>query len=304
MKRKTVLIIALALCAILALSLLAGCAETTDSAFSQGMIAVKKDGLWGFADESGEIVIDCKYDAVTPFYGAYAAVSMGGRTFLIGTDGEDAGIEIAGLDEVNKERTLMIVKDKHAGLYGALDTSSGEWKIAPLYDDLNFVKGEMILAELGGKVGLFDAACAELCPVAYDMYSGGSNAVVMSKITDAGYVADVFAADGALLEKDVRMIVMNNIGDLVYYRYYAESDAGASGERIKIPALNVDLDASVSSLVTGIKNVYVEKITSKESGAVSYALKKADGTLILESESEPEADVRGLFYVEESEQNE
>ena len=207
MKRKIVLIIALALCAILALSLLAGCAETTDSAFSQGMIAVKKDGLWGFADESGEIVIDCKYDSVTPFYGAYAAVSMGGRTFLIGTDGEDAGIEIAGLDDVNKERTLMIVKDKHTGLYGALDTSSGEWKIEPLYDDLNFVKGEMILAELGGKVGLFDAACAELCPVAYDMYSGGSNAVVMSKITDAGYVADVFAADGALLEKDVRMII-------------------------------------------------------------------------------------------------
>ena len=305
MKRKIVLIIALALCAILALSLLAGCAETTDSAFSQGMIAVKKDGLWGFADESGEIVIDCKYDPVTPFYGAYAAVSMGGRTFLIGTDGEDAGIEIAGLDGVNKERTLMIVKDKHTGLYGALDTSSGEWKIAPLYDDLYFVKGEMILAELGGKVGLFDAACAELCPVAYDIYSGGSNAVVMSKITDAGYVADVFAADGALLEKDVRMIDMNNVGDLVYYRYYAESDAGASGERIKIPALNVDLDASVSSLVTGIKNVYVEKTTSKESGAVSYALKKADGTLILESESEPEAEyVRGLFYVEESEQNE
>ena len=112
----------------MALSLLAGCAETTDSAFSQGMIAVKKDGLWGFADESGEIVIDCKYDSVNPFYGAYAAVSMGGRTFLIGTDGEDAGIEIARLDDVNKERTLMIVKDKHTGLYGALDTSSGEWK--------------------------------------------------------------------------------------------------------------------------------------------------------------------------------
>lgn len=199
----------------------------------------------------------------------------------------------------------MIVKDKHTELYGALDTSSGEWKIDPLYDDLYFFKGEMILAELGGKVGLFDAACAELCPVAYDTYSGGSNAVVMSKITDAGYVADVFAADGALLEKDVRMIVMNNVGDLVYYRYYADSDAGASGERIKIPALNVDLDASMSSLVTGIKNVYVEKTTSKDSGAVSYALKKADGTLILESESEPEADYfRGLYYVEESEQNE
>ena len=41
MKKKVVIVIALALSVILTLTLLVGCAKTTDSAFSQVMLAVE-----------------------------------------------------------------------------------------------------------------------------------------------------------------------------------------------------------------------------------------------------------------------
>ncbi len=38
------------------------------SVFRNGLVAVKKDGLWGFIDASGKQVIDCKYDEVGDFF--------------------------------------------------------------------------------------------------------------------------------------------------------------------------------------------------------------------------------------------
>lgn len=47
------------------------------SYFSEGLIAVKKDGKWGFMDESGAMVIQPAYDMVNDFWGGLAAVANG-----------------------------------------------------------------------------------------------------------------------------------------------------------------------------------------------------------------------------------
>ena len=80
--KKIVSFALVALCVACAcIFLLTGCASggVTDGAFSQGLMAVEQGGLWGYMDEKGEIVIDCKYDVATPFGAGHAAVSEGGR---------------------------------------------------------------------------------------------------------------------------------------------------------------------------------------------------------------------------------
>ena len=288
MKKKVVIVIALALSVILALTLLAGCAKTTDSAFSQGMIAVQKDGLWGFADENGDIAIDCKYDSVLPFYGEYAAVKMGSRSFLIDVKGNDTGIELASASvDANEDRTLLAAREKYTGLAGVLSTESGEWVIRAAYDGVNFLDGGLVLVAINGyydsNYGLFDATGAEICPVEYTDCAIGENAVIMEKTVQGERVADVFATDGTVISEDVKISnTWTTEGGLVYYEYtIPATDTAAEKVDQVVPGMNWDKDTSVSELIEGTTSVYVTKdtATSAEGGVtITYSVFKADGT--------------------------
>ena len=295
MKKKVVIVIALALSVILALTLLAGCAKTTDSAFSQGMIAVQKDGLWGFADENGDIAIDCKYDSVSPFYGEYAAVDMGSRSFLIDVKGNDTGIELAPESVVdnevaaNEDRTLLAAREKYTGLAGVLSTESGEWVIRAAYDGIEFLEGGLVLVTINGdydsNYGLFDATGAEICPAEYTACAIGENAVIMEKAVQGERVADVFATDGTVISEDVKISDVDvTRGGLAYYKYTTPAtDTAAEKVDQVVPGLNWDKDTSVSELIEGTTSVYVTKdtATSAEGGVtITYSVFKADGTAL------------------------
>ena len=289
MKKKVVIVIALALSVILALTLLAGCTKTTDSAFSQGMIAVQKDGLWGFADENGDIAIDCKYDSVSPFYGEYAAVKMGSRSFLIDVKGNDTGIELASVSvAVNEDRTLLAAREKYTGLEGVLSTESGEWVIRAAYDGIDFLEGGLVLVAIGsdsGNYGLFDATGAEICPAEYTACAIGENAVIMVKAVQEEPVADVFATDGTVISEDVKISDVDvTQGGLAYYEYTTPATDTAAGKVNQVvPGMNWDKDTSVSELIEGTTSVYVTKDTaaSAEGGVtITYSVFKADGTAL------------------------
>lgn len=69
MKKKNIIIsLAIVLCVVVALAgVLAACNDTVnDNMFSAGKLAVQKDGLWGYIDGSGEMVIDAQYDEASP----------------------------------------------------------------------------------------------------------------------------------------------------------------------------------------------------------------------------------------------
>lgn len=289
MKKKVVIVIALALSVILALTLLAGCAKTTDSAFSQGMIAVQKDGLWGFADENGDIAIDCKYDSVSPFYGEYAAVQMGSRSFLIDVKGNDTGIELASVSvDANKDRTLLAAREKYTGLAGVLSTESGEWVIRAAYDGIKFLEGGLVLVAINGyydsNYGLFDATGAEICPVEYTDCAIGENAVIMEKTVQGERVADVFATDGTVISEDVKISnTWTTEGGLAYYKYTTPAtDTAAEKVNQVVPGMNWDKDTSVSELIEGTTAVYVteDTATSAEGVTSTYSVFKADGTAL------------------------
>ena len=287
MKKKVVIVIALALSVILALTLFAGCAKTTDSAFSQGMIAVQKDGLWGFADESGDIVIDCKYDRVSPFYGEYAAVQMGSRAFLIDADGNDTGIELGSASvTANEDRTLIAATEKYTELKGVLNTESGEWVIGAAYDEIEFTEGGLVLVAVGNasnsNYGLFNAAGAEICPVEYEDVEFGANAVIMVKQEQGEMTADVFAADGTLVNEKIEILDADKLsGGMITYYYNAAAEGVEPDYRQVIPGTEIEVSAETSEIVYATAYAYVVKETG-EDGNVTYSVKKNDGSVIFE----------------------
>lgn len=287
MKKKVVIVIALALSVILALTLFAGCAKTTDSAFSQGMIAVQKDGLWGFADESGDIVIDCKYDRVSPFYGEYAAVQMGSKSFLIDADGNDTGIELGSASvTANEDRTLIAATEKYTGLKGVLNTESGEWVIRAAYDEIEFLEGGLVLVAVGNasnsNYGLFNAAGAEICPVEYDMLSVGDNGVMIFKIGEETAEAAIFAADGTLVNEKIEILDADKLsGGMLTYYYNAAAEGAEPDYRQVIPGTEIEVSAETSEIVYATAYAYVVEETG-EDGNVTYSVKKNDGSVIFE----------------------
>ena len=55
--------------------------------FSDGLAAVRIDGLYGYIDPAGKVVIDPQFEAAGPFTGEYAEVQVGGRSGAIDRTG-------------------------------------------------------------------------------------------------------------------------------------------------------------------------------------------------------------------------
>ncbi|MBK9464355.1 MAG: WG repeat-containing protein [Chitinophagaceae bacterium] len=57
--------------------------------FTEGMLPVQKNGLWGYADANGKMVIPCKYTEANSFYYGWAVVVQeGSKHFLINKEGK------------------------------------------------------------------------------------------------------------------------------------------------------------------------------------------------------------------------
>ncbi|EOZ2107593.1 WG repeat-containing protein, partial [Campylobacter coli] len=56
--------------------------------FSEGLVAVKLNGKWGFIDKSGKIVIESKFDSGGHFSEGLAGVKLNGKYGLIDKSGK------------------------------------------------------------------------------------------------------------------------------------------------------------------------------------------------------------------------
>jgi Zn-dependent protease len=62
--------------------------EWSSSSFSEGLAGVKLKGKWGFINQSGELVIPCKFDKVQKFSGGVATVRVGDLWGVINPEGK------------------------------------------------------------------------------------------------------------------------------------------------------------------------------------------------------------------------
>jgi hypothetical protein len=52
-------------------------------AFKTGLAPVKKNGLWGFIDKTGNVIIDFQYDFVHPFGKEFFRAKKGGEVIIV-----------------------------------------------------------------------------------------------------------------------------------------------------------------------------------------------------------------------------
>ena len=55
--------------------------------FDEGIVAVFKDGKWGYINTKGEQIVECKFDDVYGFYEGFGAVKKDGKYGYINTKG-------------------------------------------------------------------------------------------------------------------------------------------------------------------------------------------------------------------------
>jgi hypothetical protein len=143
---------------------------------------IQDNGLWGYIDTSGHIVIPAKYDFATIFKNGIAAVKLNDKWGFINTQGKEFipvkydSLSLHGF-ETMFEHGIAYVKlnDK----WGLINTQGEE--ITPIrYDNIslsfmdNYLQSPPIFrVSIGEKTGILDVNGNEIIPVIYD-YIGSS----------------------------------------------------------------------------------------------------------------------------------
>lgn len=125
--------------------------------FSEGLAAVSnKDGLWGFADETGIEVIPCIYNKVSDFSNGYCVVSDWDSKTLIDKQGRIILTGNFAEIEIIDEENIVVM---HGGYYHNFnyeyDGDTGSWIPYRIPDRLNFnSKGEIVISLNNEKVAI------------------------------------------------------------------------------------------------------------------------------------------------------
>lgn len=161
---------------------------------SSGMVLVKEGFLYGYANSSGEYVIEAKYEEAKDFKDGYAIVKRNDKWGVVDTSGKET-IACA-FDEIYTfNGAIMVVKK--GNLFGLMSAATGATVQQISYTQINELSQNRAKMCINGKYGYFDEK---------------GKTVIAAQYTYAGN----FSSDGkALVEK----------GD-TYYIYTNGSYAG------------------------------------------------------------------------------
>jgi len=140
------------------------------------LIPFRKGNLWGFADKTKKIVIECKYDEVFPFHEGVAFVKHNNSYAMINSEGKaitafefeilDLSIDLDAEVENPYEfiNGYAIVKQ---GKFGVVD-KTGHFVISPIYDCIEPFKEGLAAVCKNYKWGFINEKGKEVVPVQYD----------------------------------------------------------------------------------------------------------------------------------------
>lgn len=122
--------------------------------FSEGLVAMEKNGSWGFMDTEGNIVIGFEYDGVSSFYNGISYVNKNGKAGIIDTEGNYI-MDLIYDQIITSENSdgFIVYKD---GYYGYAD-SNGDILIGFEYSLIyEFTENDVAIASKDGLKGLID----------------------------------------------------------------------------------------------------------------------------------------------------
>lgn len=125
---------------------------------------IQKEGLYGFTDENGEIIVEPKYESVENFSESRAIVSYDGFFGLI----DDAGNEIITTmwDEMSYDGSYLCYVERD-GLCGVIDRT-GKVIVPPIWDWTGEYAQSRLLVEQGGKYGFLNENGEIVIGIKYD----------------------------------------------------------------------------------------------------------------------------------------
>jgi hypothetical protein len=135
------------------------------SRYSDGIGAVEKDGEWGYADVSGNVVIPLRFNYAGDFESGWARVSQGGKYFFINHKGERITPEFDGAFDFSED--LAAVEVDHKIGYIRRD---GTFALPPIHEGasgIDFSEG-LVAVRIADKVGFMDITGSIIVKPAYD----------------------------------------------------------------------------------------------------------------------------------------
>lgn len=125
----------------------------------EGLYAVKKDNKWGFADNTGTVKIELKYDYVNDFSEGIAIAQAGDKFIALDKNGSELFLYDKGLLTGDFHDGLILAKEINrkektyykSGLYGFVN-KKGEYVVLPKYNNAtSFYQGYAIVKDSLGK---------------------------------------------------------------------------------------------------------------------------------------------------------
>jgi len=128
--------------------------------FSEGLIPVRKNKKWGFADINGKIKIACKYEYANAFENDFAKVRLKTGTGIIDNTGKL--IIPATYDDVDFSNGYFIIKSK-AGKLGLMN-KQGQLLLQPDegYDRIDFLSEIIVAAFIGESRTYFNLSSGKI----------------------------------------------------------------------------------------------------------------------------------------------
>ncbi len=126
--------------------------------FSEGRLAVKRNGVWGFVDQNGREVVPCRFDEIGTFSGGLAAVRLGSKWGYIDRNG---AVELDfQFSKAGKFCNGLAPAKREGPQFGYIDRK-GNWAIKPSFPKAHpFDGGIAKVEEFSGqflRAGLIDS---------------------------------------------------------------------------------------------------------------------------------------------------
>lgn len=152
---------------------------------SSGMVLVKEGFLYGYANSSGEYVIEAKYEEATDFKDGYAIVKRADKWGVVDTSGKET--IACTFDQIEIfNGAIMVVKK--GNLFGLMSAATGATVQQISYTQINELSQNRAKMCINGKYGYFDEKGKTVIAAQYNWASDfGSDGKASVEKDDNGY---------------------------------------------------------------------------------------------------------------------
>lgn len=246
--------------------------------FSENLAGVRNNNkLWGYINKQGKIIVEYKYDEVTPFYNNIAIIRAKGKYGIIDINGKE--VVTPKYDYIyNFNEKLAKVEVK--GKYGIIDIN-GKEIVTPKYDYVNDFKKGIASFSIKDKWGCIDKNGKEIIIPKYDDIGNFSNGLAYVKkgnkygyIDESGNIKINFDYEDAteFTEKGFAIVRKSEIVYIIDKKEKVIKKIGEIEGNIEMFGIKSSLTSTYPTLLTDE--------TLKNKLEVSSFIREDDGTLV------------------------